>query len=81
MLQIELKINGCLIDFVDIINRSKQLKDRKSIYEVIYKGKKFGFTHARPEGAVVCAMKALQAIVNENPAMSEQEIVDTILER
>lgn len=66
MLQIELKVNGCLIDFVDVVNVSSE--QEPATYEVIYQGKRFGFKHNRSEGALVCAKKALEAIENESPS-------------
>jgi len=72
MLQIELKVNGCIIDFVDVVNvtalceRSKSLDEH--LYEVRYQDKKYGFGHNRSNGALVCAMKALEAIAGNNPS-------------
>lgn len=71
MLQIELSVNGCIIDFIDIVNVGTSYD--KATYEVSYQGKRFGFIHNRTKGAVVCAMKALQAITKEAPSLLEQK--------
>lgn len=77
MLQLKLEVNGHLIDFVNIVNVSS--KQDPATYEVTYQGKSFGFTHNRSEGALVCAMKAMKAIVNEAPSLLEQEAIDSIM--
>jgi len=78
MLQIKLEVNGCLVDYVNIVNVTDLCIDRpeelnSAIYEVVYQGKKFGFIHNRSDGALVCALKGLQAITNNESSQMEQE--------
>lgn len=80
MLQIELRVNGCIIDFIDIVNVTDSCNVRPKIldmalYEVRYQGNTYGFAHKRKDGARECAKAALEAIKMETPSPKVMDVL------
>ena len=63
MLQVELRVNGQLIDYIDIINRATLVEgDFKCRYEIRHQGKSYECIHKRSDGALVLVKKAINKI-------------------
>jgi hypothetical protein len=70
MLQIELRVNGVLIDYVDAVNTCHliECEDGEPVvfaYEVTHGKEKRIVSHTRDQGAIKLAAIALEALVNE----------------
>jgi len=73
MLQIEIKVNNCLVRFVEVVNVTGT-DAIEATYEATYLGIKYRFNHIKLDGVLVCAVKALQAIIDkENEKRREND--------
>ena len=80
MLQIELSVNGCIIDFITVVNVTDSCNNRPKIldmdlYEVRHHGNLYGFAHKRSDGARECAKAALEAIKMETPSPRVMDVL------
>jgi hypothetical protein len=80
MLQVELRINGVIVDYVDVVNVTDSCNARPKLldmqlYEVRHQGNIFGFAHKRSDGVRECAKAALEAIKMETPSPRVMDVL------